>query len=146
VSEPSLAQIIRQGENMTVEFKSDRGPLTDDDLIQAVVCLANAQGGVLLVGVEDNGAVTGLHETHRTHPSQLAAFVASRTVPPLTISASFEDLPGGMQVAVLRVPAGLQPVATSDGRTLVRHLDARGQPACRPLYPHELLGWRADRG
>ncbi|MBM4029630.1 MAG: AAA family ATPase [Planctomycetes bacterium] len=25
-------------------------------------------------------------------------------------------------------------------------MDARGRPGCRPLYPHELPGWRADRG
>ena len=141
-----LAQIVCEGESMTIEFKSDRGPLADDDLIEAVVCLANAQGGLLLVGVEDDGAVTGLHDKHRTHPSQLAAFIASRTVPPLAVDASFEEAAGGTQVAVLRVPTRLQPVATSYGRTLIRHLDAHGRPACRPLYPHELVGWRADRG
>jgi ATP-dependent DNA helicase RecG len=29
---------------------------------------------------------------------------------------------------------------------LVRYLDVHGQPGCRPLYPHELAGWHADRG
>ncbi len=45
--------------------------------IETVVCLANGQGGTLLVGVEDDGTVTGLHPGHRTHPAALAAFVAS---------------------------------------------------------------------
>ncbi len=111
-----------------------------------MVCLANAQGGLLLIGVEENGTATGLHEAHRTRPDLLAAFVASRTVPPLTAEASFEALPDGSQVAVLRVPASLQPVATSDGRLSIRYLDTRGRPGCRPLYPHELISWRADRG
>jgi ATP-dependent DNA helicase RecG len=49
-------------------------------------------------------------------------------------------------IAALRIPSSPQPIATSDGRLLVRYLDTHGQPGCRPLYPHELTGWRTDRG
>ena len=59
-----------------MEFKSDvRGPINDRDLVEAVVCLANGAGGVLLVGVEDNGTITGMkprHEASRTDTPQLA--------------------------------------------------------------------------
>ena len=65
-----LLNLIAAGETLTVEFKSDRGPLPDADLIEAVVCLANGQGGILLIGVEDDGRVTGLHPRHRTHPGR----------------------------------------------------------------------------
>jgi ATP-dependent DNA helicase RecG len=141
-----LREIIEGGETLTLEFKGEeRGPLSDNDLIEAVVCLANGQGGTLLIGVEDDGRVTGLHPRHRTHPSALAAFVASRTVPPLTVEVTFVDLPEG-PVAVLVVPASRQPVSTSDGRLLVRYLDAQGRPGCRPLYAYELTGWLAERG
>lgn len=146
MSEQNLHDLIRQGESLTVEFKSDRGPLDDAELLTTVVCLANAQGGRIVIGVEDDGTVTGLHETHRRRPELLAAFVASRTVPPLRVDASFETLSDGIQIAVLHIPASSQPVATSDGRLLVRYLDTHGQPGCRPLYPHELGSWRADRG
>jgi len=67
-------------------------------------------------------------------------------MPPLTVKVTFETVSGGAQVAVLRVPASSQPVATSDGRLSVRYLDTHGRPGCRPLYPHELISWRADRG
>lgn len=141
-----LQQIIEDGENLTVEFKGEeRGPLPDSDLIETVVCLANGQGGTLLIGVEDDGRVTGLHPTHRTRPELLAAFIANRTVPPLSVEVSFVTLPEG-PVAVVEVPASSQAVATSDGRMLIRYLDPHGQPGCRPLYPHELASWRADRG
>ena len=140
-----LRALIAQGETLTVELKSDQGPLPDVDLIETVVCLANGQGGTLLIGVEDDGRVTGLHPRHRTHPSALAAFVANRTVPPVSVEAEFVDLPEG-PVAVLVVAASRQPISTSDGRLLVRYLDARGQPGCRPLYAYELTGWLADRG
>jgi ATP-dependent DNA helicase RecG len=41
-------------ESLTVEFKSDRKRLPDHELVEAVVCLANAGGGELWLGVEDD--------------------------------------------------------------------------------------------
>lgn len=140
-----LQELICQGESFGVEFKSDRGPLSDSELLGLVVCLANAQGGVLVVGVEDDGTVTGLHEKHRTNPEQLASFIAARTQPPLSVKTSFESW-GEHLVAIIEVPKANQPVATGDGRLLIRYLDAHGRPGCRPLYPYELPAWRADRG
>ena len=140
-----LRVLIAGGETLTVEFKSDQGPLSDADLIENAVCLANKQGGTLLIGVENDGAVTGLHTRHHAHPAALAAFVANRTVPPLTVEAEFVDLPEG-RVAVLTVPAARQPVSTSDGRLLIRYQDVHNRPGCRPLYAYELTNWLAERG
>lgn len=141
--------MIAQGESLTVEFKSDRDPLSDGDLIDAVVCMANAEGGWLFIGVENDGTVTGLHPKHQTRPELLTAFVASRTVPPLSVETSFQPLQVADQellVAALHVPASAHPVATSDGRLLVRYMDSHARPGCRPLYPHELSTWQAHRG
>jgi len=140
-----LRALIAGGESLTVEFKSDQGPLSDAGLIETAVCLANGPGGALLIGVEDDGQVTGLHPRHRTHPGAVAAFIASRTVPPLAVEADFVDLPEG-QVAVLTVPAAHQPVSTSDGRLLIRYQDVHDRPGCRPLYAYELTNWLAQRG
>ncbi|MGA9350775.1 MAG: RNA-binding domain-containing protein [Anaerolineae bacterium] len=145
MTEQELRTLIAGGETPTVEFKSDHGPLPDTELLETVICLANGQGGTLLVGVEDDGRVTGLHSHHRTHPGALAALIANRTVPPVTVEAAFVDLPEGT-VAVVVVPPARQPVATSDGRLLIRYVDTRGRPGCRPFYPHEMASWRADRG
>ena len=51
------------------------------------MCLANNQGGDLYLGVEDDGSVTGLHST-RDRDRDLAAVMASRTNPPLPVSAT----------------------------------------------------------
>ncbi|MGD8627056.1 MAG: ATP-binding protein [Anaerolineae bacterium] len=149
MGQSTLQDLVGQGESLTVEFKSDRGPLDDGELLNTIVCMANGHGGILLIGVEENGALTGLHPSHRSRPELLSAFIASRTVPPLAIETAFEALPaeqGEVTIAILRIPVSPQPIATSDGRLLVRYLDTHGQPGCRPLYPHELPAWRADRG
>ena len=145
MTEAEVRDLISTGESLTVEFKSDKARLPDAEWIEAVVCMANHQGGVLLVGVEDDGSVTGLHPYHQTSPQAVAAFIASRIVPPLTVEVNFVNLQEGM-MAVLAIPAVRSPISTSDGKLLIRYLDSRGRPGCRPLYPHELTGWRADRG
>jgi ATP-dependent DNA helicase RecG len=86
-----LQQLIQAGESLDVEFKGEaRGPLSDNDLVETVVCLANRSTEApawLLVGVEDDGQVSGAqprHESGRTDPARLAALIASRTRPSLT--------------------------------------------------------------
>ena len=143
----TLQTLTQNGEGFHLEFKSDQRKLADRELIDTAVCLANAQGGTLLIGVEDDGRITGLHPDHRANPLLLASFIASRTVPPLNITVEVISSPDkSVQVASLQIPAVAQPVATSDGRLLIRHLDTKGQPACRPLYPNELQSWQSDRG
>lgn len=72
--DPSLPS----NEFLTVEFKSDRKRLSDPELVEAVVCLANAEGGEIWLGVEDDGRPIGLHAEHRALTG-LAGLVAART-------------------------------------------------------------------
>lgn len=48
-------------EDLATEFKSDTKRLSDRDRVEAVVCLANTDGGTLFLGVEDDGTATGLN-------------------------------------------------------------------------------------
>jgi len=71
---------IQQGETLTQEFKSDKTRLPDRELIAAVVALANTEGGILWVGIEDDGQISGLHSCH-TDLAGMAAMIANRTTP-----------------------------------------------------------------
>ena len=44
-------------ESLTVEFKSDIKRLGDSELIDSIIGIANTKGGVLYLGVEDDGSV-----------------------------------------------------------------------------------------
>ena len=141
-----LTQLIANGETLTEEFKSDSARLGDTDLLEAVVCLANTSGGTLLIGVENDGQITGLHKSHlKHHPSSLSAMIANRTVPPLSVDTEIIKF-SGIPIAIIKIPPATQLVATSDGRTLKRILNTKGEPECRPLYPSEINSWLADRG
>ncbi|MFQ5631522.1 MAG: helix-turn-helix domain-containing protein [bacterium] len=53
-----LEELIRNGESSGVEFKRD--DVRPDSLVKEIAALANFEGGRILLGVEDNGVVSGL--------------------------------------------------------------------------------------
>ncbi len=53
-----LLELIANGENSGVEFKRD--DIRPEQLAKEVVALANFQGGKILLGVEDDGTITGI--------------------------------------------------------------------------------------
>jgi ATP-dependent DNA helicase RecG len=135
---------IPERESMTVDFKSDRNRLPDRDLVAAVVCLANTDGGELYVGVEDDGTVTGLHAAH-LNLTGMTALIANSTVPPLSVRVEGLEV-DGRRVAKVTVPKARQLIATSEGLLQRRRLKADGLPECVPLYPHEFERRRSDLG
>lgn len=145
-----LRALIAGGETLDVEFKSESANrLPDQDLLEAVVCLANRAGtdpGWLLVGVEDDGTVTGArsrHEAGRTEPLRVQALIANRTQPSHTVRVEICSLEEG-DVLVLRVPPSVRPVGTSGGRYVRRALGGDGLPACVPYHFHEMQSRRAN--
>ncbi|MFN7588138.1 MAG: ATP-binding protein [Planctomycetota bacterium] len=53
-----LAELIRNGENSGIDFKRD--DLAPEKLAKVAAALLNLEGGHILLGVEDDGAVSGL--------------------------------------------------------------------------------------
>lgn len=53
-----LLEIIANGESSGIEFKRD--DIRPEQLAKEVVALANFQGGRVLLGVEDDGSVSGI--------------------------------------------------------------------------------------
>lgn len=131
-------------ESLTVEFKSDRKRLSDTDLVEAVVCLANAEGGEVWLGVEDNGIPTGLHPDHQLL-SGLAGMVAARTSPPVNVSV-IPVLAGFVTVACIHVPKAPSEVATQAGVYLRRRIKHDGTPECAPMLPHERISRASHLG
>lgn len=129
-------RIIPNKESLTVEFKSDKKRLNDNDLIDAVVGLANTEGGSLYLGVEDDGEITGVHPFHADEIG-VAALIANKTVPSVSTRAEliFND---GYEVLCIEIPKCRTITATSDGKILRRRLKIDGTPENVPMYPFEI--------
>ena len=135
-------KIISGGESLTVEFKRRRSPreLNDRDLVEAVACMANGQGGHIFIGVEDDGTVSGTVPWHKTgtDPRAIESLIQNRTLPSLATSAHL--LPAGdVEILVIEVPRSLTPIATQHGVYLRRVLRATGDPQCLPMDPAYLF-------
>ncbi len=139
-----MKRTIPDRESITVEFKSDRSRLPDRDLVAAVVCLANTEGGDIYLGVEKDGAITGLHPEHQNLAS-LAALVANRTSPPVSVRVTALQ-EAGQTIARIEVPKFTRLVATGEGLLQRRRLQADGTPQCVPFHPHEFASRQSDLG
>ena len=147
-----LSALIKGGETLAVEFKSEEAAsLSDRTLVETVVCLANRSGdgpGWLLIGVEDDGRISGArprHETGATDPIRVQALIANRTRPSLSARVKVVSLEG-QEVLVIEVPVMRQPLGTSDGHYLRRAIGGDGKPSCVPFHFHEMQSLQADRG
>ena len=148
LTEADLRRLIDGGEQFDVEFKGEeREPLNDRDLVEAVVCLANGRGGTILIGVEDDGRVTGARPRHGTYTDvrRLEALIGNQTVPSCPADCTVLGL-DGRDVIALQIPAGRPVTATSKGVYTRRATDVRGRPQCLPFFPHEMQSREASRG
>ena len=99
-----LLELIRNGENSGVEFK--REDIRREQLAKEVVALANLQGGHILIGVADDGIVTGV--TRPDLETWVMDTVFGRYVHPMLLPY-YEEIPldTGIKVAVLSFPQGV---------------------------------------
>ncbi|MGO3357795.1 MAG: RNA-binding domain-containing protein [Bifidobacterium crudilactis] len=129
---------------MSVEFTSDAQSLPDTDILEAVVALANTDGGTVYLGVEDNGTPTGLHRNHRDSTG-LAAMTANRTVPSISVRTQIIDTEES-SVMEIKVPKSPSVVSTKSGKVLHRLLKIDGTPESVPMYPYEIATRLSDLG
>lgn len=98
-----LLEIIANGENSGVEFKRD--DVRPEQLAKEIVALANLQGGRLLLGVEDDGSISGVQRDGLE--TWVMDTVFGRYIHPL-ILPFYEELvlDDGKRVAVVTITQG----------------------------------------
>lgn len=136
-----LVDLIAAGESFTVEFKrGQRSAMSDTDIVDAVICMANGDGGLLLLGVEDDGTITGVEPRHgaTTQPHLLQAMILNKTESPLATAIEMVEV-DGRHVAVIEVPKAAVPVGSKAGKYVRRSVRADGKPECVAYPLHEML-------
>lgn len=126
-------RVLSKGENLTVEFKTwihaknmrERIFLAVDEL----VAFANAKGGTVYMGVEDDGTVTGCNSYDE---QKIMESIYDRTRPALFTEIEVIHYEG-KDVLAIKVERDGTTYATSDGRCLKR----LGKNS-KPYYPDEM--------
>ena len=102
MSPDNLIELIQQGEGSKLEFKRD--DVRPESLAKEIVAFANMNGGRVLLGVEDDGDISGIQKAN--FQEWLMDVVVGRYVEPF-ICPDYEEVQmNGHNVAVVTVPMG----------------------------------------
>ncbi|MBN1874612.1 MAG: putative DNA binding domain-containing protein [Anaerolineae bacterium] len=112
-----MKALIASGENSSVEFKS--ALVREESLAKEMVAFSNTQGGVILLGVEDDGSISGLQDS--PHREEWVMNIArNNVIPPLQVGYQEYEFEGQC-IAVVDIPRGRdKPYQTLDGKYLTR--------------------------
>lgn len=137
-----IKQLIKQGESLSIAFarRISSAYINERRVIEIMACLANAEGGTLLIGVDSDGNVSGCYPFHGDHtdPAQLAAAIFRQTSPGLPVDVTLAEVDGREVVAIHAHPQP-SPVATKWGVYRTRRLNAQGTPECAGMEPAYLF-------
>lgn len=157
------AALIAAGESARIEFKSSarynfhtqaRDEKLEQVIVKTVAGFLNAEGGCLIIGVNDDGKPIGLAEdlslmkapdTDR-YELFLRDILAKAMGSAITASVIVEfDNVGDAQVCVLRIPPATRPIFITLGKDATKQFIVRVGNSTRALDIDEALAYCANR-
>ena len=97
-----VLDLSRNGKNSAVEFKRD--DVHPDEIAKAMSALLNAVGGRILLGVEDDGEVSGLTQPCNQVERRIMSIARNRVQPPIVPFWSTVTMEDGRQVGIAALP------------------------------------------
>jgi len=120
-----ISALLKAGEGETVEFKQEAPPKAGEpfdarDIAKEFVAFANHEGGVVLLGVDDESVITGVSDIKKLR-DWVANIAANNCRPAIQVQVERRKA-SGKDIALIRVPAGIPGVAyqRNDGKIYVR--------------------------
>jgi ATP-dependent DNA helicase RecG len=111
-----IKEIIQNGENSYIEFKEEE--IKAKELAEEIVAFSNSEGGMILIGVDDEGNIKGVKDDKIEET--VMNICRNNCIPhiiPLYESIEVE----GKRIAVITIPKGLnKPYYTADHKYYIR--------------------------
>jgi len=141
MTEKQLKDLIKQGEGQTIEFKDDR--IHPRSLAQTLAAFAAADGGVVLIGVADDGSIPGVSNFKRVCDNLVYEAAGRNHCEPQIQPMGIEkvEIEDGKIVAAVTVPADFETLHSVAGKYFLR-IGSRNEP----LTPRELRRLMFSRG
>jgi ATP-dependent DNA helicase RecG len=134
----ALADLLEQSEDQQLAFV--RGKFRSEELAETLAALANAHGGMVVVGAGGRGRkIDGLSDLDAAREAVLDA--ALLCTPPLVIPLPVVAQHGEASLLLISIPSGLPHVYSVHGKYLRRE-----GPADRPIPPDALRKLLLERG
>lgn len=95
-----LRTLVASGEGQTLEFK--RKATYPDKIVREMIAFANTQGGILLIGVDDNGTLPGLK--HPEEESYVIREALKKCKPFLSFSETFIPVSKSKSIICYTIP------------------------------------------
>lgn len=116
MDERNLFEIIVNGENSYIEFKEE--DIRAKELAEEIVAFANSEGGIILIGVSDNGDIKGVKSDKIEET--VMNICRNNCIP--YIVPDFEGVEvNGKKVAIVNIPKGMnKPYYTADHKYYIR--------------------------
>jgi ATP-dependent DNA helicase RecG len=101
----TLLSQISLGEDSHRQFKQNI--TSTDSLAAEMAAFANAEGGIIYIGVADNGTIPGLSSSDVSRINQLISNTASQSIKsPLTVKTENVSIGNDRVVIILTIPKG----------------------------------------
>jgi len=141
ISMNELSVLLREGENSGIEFKRD--DIAPQDLAKALVALSNLRGGRVLLGVEDDGTVSGIVKD--AVDEWVLTCARDKVRPPLIpYIETVTDPDSGRRISVVTVEAGYAVHAVWHNQHFSYYIRVGRQS--REASPEELSRLQQQRG
>ena len=102
MSSDYIEELIRQGENTSIEFK--RGDVRTENLAKELIAFSNSSGGVVLLGIADNGEIQGL-KNPRNYEEWISNLTRNNVISPINVDYT-ESVLEGKKIGIIQVPKG----------------------------------------
>ena len=113
---PHLTQLIEKvqlGEDATIEFK--RTLPHRNSLVDEIAAFANARGGIVLIGVDDNGEIVGLDKVELNKAEKTVVEICQDSIDPTLLIHTEKLRINDKNLLKIEVPRSLFVHKTANG-------------------------------
>lgn len=128
VNSLDIQALIAQGESSCVEFKNAQ--VNAVSLAEEIVAFANSDGGVILAGIEDDGAITGVDEREM---EMRIINTCRNNIRPSLIPRISKKLAGNVRVMIVEVDRSDTVHCTTQGKYFIRVGSTKQSPTQQEL-------------
>lgn len=119
-SQDDYLEIIKQGENEATEFKKNVEQESKEQFLESVGSFSNSKGGIIFVGVDDNGKIKDVKEPEKVK-ERIQSFIKDWVEPTPQFEITLEKI-GEQKILVVRIFEGSnKPYNSKDQGVFIRY-------------------------